>query len=110
LFVQGSASPLGTVFANQSIFSIQSKNGVYVNRPGHNGTYISFHDATLNGSIAVQYDCGWSPNVIYTGNTIIIYTTITWTYGHRYYVTLDSGASSGNDFCRKFILFSKETK
>jgi len=25
VFVQGSASPLGTVFANQSIFSIQSR-------------------------------------------------------------------------------------
>ena len=110
MFVQGSASPLGTVFANQSIFSIQSKNGVRVNRPGRNGTYISFHDATLNGLIVLQYDCGWSPNVIYVGNTIIIQTSITWTPGHRYYVTLDSGASSGNDFCRKFILFSKETK
>ena len=67
------------------------QNGVYVNRPGHNGTYVSFHDATLNGTIVVQYDCGWSPNVIYTGSTIIIYAPYTWTYGHQYYITLDSG-------------------
>jgi len=54
--------------------------------------------------IVLQYDCGWSPNVTYVGNTIIIQTSITWTQSHRYYVTLDSGASSGNDFCRKIIL------
>ena len=62
-----------------------------VNRPGRNGTNIYFHDLTLGGTVALQYDCGWSPNVIYTGDTIIIYAPFSWVPGHVYYVTLDSG-------------------
>ena len=62
-----------------------------VNRPGHNGTYVRFNDATLGGTTVLQYDCGWSPNVIYSGSTIIIKTNYTWTPGHNYYVTFDSG-------------------
>jgi hypothetical protein len=64
---------------------------VAVNRPGHNGTYISFHDATLNGTVVLQYDCGWSPNVIYSGDTIVIYAPYPWVPGHSYYITFDSG-------------------
>jgi hypothetical protein len=67
------------------------ENGVAVNRPGHNGTYIYFNDATLNGTVVLQYDCGWSPNIIYTGDTIIIYAPFAWVPGHLYYVTFDSG-------------------
>jgi hypothetical protein len=67
------------------------QNGVAVNRPGHNGTYISFNDATLNGTVVLSYDCGWSPNVIYSGDTVIIYAPFAWVPGHLYYVTLDSG-------------------
>lgn len=68
-------------------------NGVGVNRPGRNGTYVHFRDATLNGTIVLSFDCGWSPNVIYSGSTIIINTAPynNWTYGHTYYVTFDSG-------------------
>ncbi len=62
-----------------------------VNRPGHNGTYIYFNDATLNGAVVLSYDCGWSPNVIYSGSTIVINAPYAWTPGHTYYVTLDSG-------------------
>lgn len=107
VFVQGSASPVGTIFANQTIFSIQSKeknltldiliiidsgaNGMAVNRPGHNDTYVRFNDATLNGTNVLSYDCGWSPNVIYSGSTIIIYAPYPWVPGHLYYVTFDSG-------------------
>ena len=93
-----------------------------MNRPSHNGTYVSFHDATLNGSIVLSYDCGWSPNVTYIHDTIIIDAPYGWIPGHQYYVTLDSGwyyfifvdcilffvhlgASSGNDFCRKLREF-----
>ena len=67
-------------------------NGVGVNRPGRNGTFVHFNDATLNGTRVLWYDCGWSPNVIYSGSTIIINTApFIWTYGHHYYVTFDSG-------------------
>jgi hypothetical protein len=62
-----------------------------VNRPGHNGTYIYFNDATLNGTVVLSYDCGWSPNVVYSGDTIIIYAPFAWVPGHHYYVTFDSG-------------------
>jgi hypothetical protein len=62
-----------------------------MNRPSHNGTYVYFHDATLNGTVVLQYDCGWSPNVIYSGSTMIIYAPFSWVPGHTYYITFDSG-------------------
>lgn len=65
-----------------------------VNRPGRNGTYIHFHDETAGGVIVLEYDCGWSPNVFYSGSTIIIYAPYSWTYGHRYYITFDSGITN----------------
>ena len=74
------------------IFLFPGVNGIKVNRPGRNGTYIYFRDATLNNSVALKFDCGWSPNVIYSGSTILIDTApFVWTPGHFYYVTLDSG-------------------
>ena len=94
-------------------------NGVGVNRPGRNGTYVRFMDATLNNTQVLAYDCGWSTMVTYSGSTIIIYAPFPWQPGHRYYVTFDSGestnkvimmsmiddfslgASSGVEFCRK---------
>lgn len=68
-------------------FSLATRN---VNRPTRNGTYIRFMDASTNTSV-VQYDAGWAPNMIYTGNTIIIVTNYTWTLGGNYYVLFDSG-------------------
>ena len=110
MFVQHSASPLGTIFNTHSIFSIQSRNhqdqwlifslarvgvgGVPVNRPKRNGTYIHFNDATMNNSRVLSFDCGYSSNITYAGSTIIIMTApFLWTYGHSYYVTFDSGTS-----------------
>ncbi|CAF0784749.1 unnamed protein product [Adineta steineri] len=94
--VQGSASPIGTVFSNQSLFSIQATSAV--GRPSLNGTNICFHLDTTNASV-LCYDAGYSPNVIYTGYTIVIVTTITWTPGQSYYVTMDNGFASGSVFC-----------
>ncbi|CAF2044880.1 unnamed protein product [Rotaria magnacalcarata] len=97
VIVQGSASPLGTVFANQSLFSIQASKTV--NRPSLNGTNIYFNDAATNSTV-IQYDAGWSPNILYSGNTItILVTNYIWTYGHTYYITMDEGFSSGTEFC-----------
>jgi hypothetical protein len=95
-------------------------NGIAVNRPGRNGTYVHFNDATMNNARVLSFDCGWSPNVIYSGSTIIIRTDpFVWTHNHHYYLTFDSGtriffqvlcssfhcfftgASSGTEFCRK---------
>ncbi len=91
-------------------------NGVAVNLPNRNGTWIYFNDATLN-TVVLQYGCGWDPNVIYSADTIIIYAPYPWVPGDTYYVTFDSGfnfwfwiflfilyllgVSSGSDFCRK---------
>ena len=61
-----------------------------VHRPTRNGTYIRFVDASNNATV-VQYDAGWSPSMIYTGNTIIIYTNYSWIPGRSYYVLFDSG-------------------
>ncbi|CAF1216213.1 unnamed protein product [Adineta steineri] len=96
--VQGSASPIGTVFQNQTIFSIQTTKSV--NRPTLNGTYIYFTDATANNTLVQKFDCGWAPEVIYTGfTTIIRFPVAPWIPGHFYYVTFDSGVASGTDFC-----------
>ncbi|CAF1637226.1 unnamed protein product, partial [Adineta ricciae] len=94
--VQGSASPVGTVFQNHSMFYIQAKGEV--GRPTRNGTNVCFRNSATNISV-VCYDAGYAPNVIYTGNTIIIITNVTWTPGQFYYVTMDSGFASGSVFC-----------
>ncbi|CAF0736613.1 unnamed protein product [Adineta steineri] len=82
-FVQGSVSPIATSA---------------VGRPSRNGTYICFHLDSTNASV-LCYDAGYSPNIIYTGYTIVIVTSLTWTPGQSYYVTMDSGFASGSVFC-----------
>ncbi|CAF1264102.1 unnamed protein product [Rotaria sordida] len=89
--VQGTASPIGTIFSNHSIFSIQATRDVH--RPTRNGTYVKFMDATTNTSVQT-FDAGWQSNILYTGNTIIIITNYTWIPGRRYYVLFDSGPES----------------
>ncbi|CAF0805972.1 unnamed protein product [Adineta ricciae] len=97
-FVQGSASPIGTVFQNQTTFSIQTTKSV--NRPTRNGTYIYFWDSTLGGTLVQKYDCGWEPEVTYTGfTTIIRFPVAPWIRGHFYYVTFDYGVASGTEYC-----------
>ena len=79
-------------------------NGIGVNRPGRNGTYIHFHDATASNTVVLEYDCGWSPMVVYSGSTIIINAPYAWIYGHQYFITFDSGKmnSSPSDYCSDF--------
>ncbi|CAF3704333.1 unnamed protein product [Rotaria sp. Silwood1] len=70
-----------------------------VSRPTRNGTYIHFKDSTTN-TIVQSYDCGWQPEVTYTGFTIVIrFPTAPWIVGHSYYVMFDSGVASGTEFC-----------
>ncbi|UJR14650.1 hypothetical protein I4U23_001643 [Adineta vaga] len=96
--VQGSASPIGTIFQNHTLFSIQTTKSV--NRPTRNGTYIYFWDSTLGGTLVQKYDCGWESEVTYTGfTTVIRFPTAPWIPGHFYYVTMDSGVASGTEFC-----------
>ncbi|CAF1525491.1 unnamed protein product [Adineta ricciae] len=96
--VQGSASPIGTIFQNHTVFSIQTSK--YVNRPTRNQTIIYFRNASNGGSLVQQFDCGWDPAVTYTGYTIVIrFPVAPWTPGHFFYVTMDSGVASGTEFC-----------
>ncbi|CAF1381736.1 unnamed protein product [Adineta steineri] len=96
--VQGSASPIGTVFQNQTLFSIQTTKSV--NRPTLNNTFIYFTDAANTTQPVAKFDCGWDPNVIYTGfTTIVRFPVAPWIPGHSYYVTFDSGVASGTEFC-----------
>ena len=63
----------------------------YVGRPSRNGTNIYFKDAADNSTVA-QFDCGYAPEVTFTGYTTVIrFTTVNWTAGHFYYVTMDGG-------------------
>ncbi|UJR34575.1 hypothetical protein I4U23_027351 [Adineta vaga] len=95
-YVQHSASPVGTVFQNESRFTIEAKGPV--GRPTRNGTNIYFKEADTNATV-LKYDAGYASNIIYTGNVIVIITNYTWTPGKFYYVTMDSGFSSGQEFC-----------
>ncbi|CAF3566661.1 unnamed protein product [Rotaria sp. Silwood1] len=96
--VQGTVSPIGTIFANQTIFSIQATR--QVNRPSRNYTYVYFNDVATGTSV-YTVDCGWDPHVMYSGNTITFYIpSPPWIPGHTYYVTFDSGVASGTDFCK----------
>ncbi|CAF0825479.1 unnamed protein product [Adineta ricciae] len=95
--VQGSASPVGTVFQNQSVFSFQTTK--FVGRPSRNGTNIYFKDAANNVTVA-QFDCGWAPEVTFTGYTTVIrFTNTSWKAGHFYYITMEGGVVSGTEFC-----------
>ncbi|CAF0857108.1 unnamed protein product [Adineta ricciae] len=95
--VQGSASPIGTIFQYHSIFSIQTTRSV--SRPTRNYTFISFYDSTTK-TLVQKFDCGWAPEVTYTGlTTVVKFTNPPWIPGHFYYVTFDSGVASGTDFC-----------
>ncbi len=66
-------------------------------------------------------DCGWNPNVIYTGTTVVFRVlSPPWIPGHSYYITFDRGkefssifyllyfdidynlgVASGSEFCGK---------
>jgi len=60
-------------------------------RPTLNGTYIYFTDSTTN-TTAAQFDCGYAPEVTFTGYTIvIIFPVAPWIAGHSYYVTFAYG-------------------
>ncbi|UJR38799.1 hypothetical protein I4U23_031464 [Adineta vaga] len=97
--VQGSISPIGTIFQNHTLFSFQTTKSV--GRPTRNGTNIYFRDATNNGTIVAQFDCGWAPEVTFTGFTTVIRfnNTPPWQPGHFYYVTMAGGVVSGTEFC-----------
>ncbi|CAF4022373.1 unnamed protein product, partial [Rotaria magnacalcarata] len=96
-YVQGTGSPIGTIFANQTTVYIEATNTV--NHPSRNSTRVNFNDAATNTSV-YTIDCGHDSNAIYSGSTIVFYIPYPpWIVGHSYYVIFDSGVASGTDFC-----------
>ena len=78
----------------RSLYMIDVLANLRVDRPNRNGTYIYFRDAATNG-VVQSYDCGWAPEVTYTGYTIVIRLPVApWIPGRSYYVTFDSGTFS----------------
>ncbi|CAF2001417.1 unnamed protein product [Rotaria magnacalcarata] len=97
-YVQGTGSPIGTIFANQTTVYIEATNTV--NHPSRNSTRVNFNDAATNTSV-YTIDCGHDSNAIYSGSTIVFYIPYPpWIVGHSYYVIFDSGVASGTDFCK----------
>ena len=78
----------------RSLYIIDVLANLRVDHPNRNGTYIYFRDAATNG-VVQSYDCGWAPEVTYTGYTIDIRLPVApWIPGRSYYVTFDSGTFS----------------
>ncbi|CAF0722780.1 unnamed protein product [Adineta steineri] len=87
--IQSSASPVGIIFQNQTIFSIQTTSAV--KRPSRIGTNIYFTDST-NNTVVQIYDCSSAPQVTFINSTIVIsFPVAPWVPGHSYFVTFDSG-------------------
>ena len=73
-------------------------SGVY--RPNRNGTYIQIYNQANSTTPEWQIDCGYSPDCVYNGQTVIFYArNANWTLGAHYYILFSSGAASGNVFC-----------
>ena len=68
-------------------------------RPSHNGTYIQIFNRE-NSTLVWQVDCGYSPDCIYNGATLLFCVrNPMWTFGARYYILFGSGVVSGVYFC-----------
>ncbi|CAF4172214.1 unnamed protein product [Adineta steineri] len=95
--IQSSATPVGNILQNQTVFQIQADASIFP--PTRNSTYIYFNDATIN-TVVQSFDCGWAPEVTYTGSSVIIqFPVAPWIPAHSYYVTFDSGVASGGTYC-----------
>lgn len=72
---------------------------IKVDRPTRNGTNIHFKDTTTN-TLVQPFDCSWSPQVTYTGYTIVIRFPVAPSLsGHSYYVMLDNGMNPSISHC-----------
>ena len=78
--------------------SYKASGGVY--HPNRNGTYVQIFNQANTTTPAWEADCGYSPDCVYMGQTVVfIVRNPNWQPGGQYYVLLASGAASGNVFC-----------
>ena len=90
---------------HHSIYHNIGGNGLTVHRPRRRGTFIHFHDATLNNARIFSIDCFSTSNVTYSNDTMTINIQYTWIPGHSYYITLDSGLFFRNQSYLSFMFF-----
>ena len=68
-------------------------------RPRRNGTYVEVFDSA-NSTLVWARDCGFSPDCIYSGQTLLFYVSnAMWTPGTSYYILFGSGVVSDDIFC-----------
>ena len=80
------------------ILMYTATGGVY--HPNRNGTFIQIFNRANPSTPAWEADCGYSPDCIYSGQTVLfVVRNASWVFGAHYYVLLGSGAASGNVFC-----------
>ncbi|CAF3417532.1 unnamed protein product, partial [Rotaria sp. Silwood2] len=98
-FVQSTASPLGTVMATQSRFSIQIQTTLPLRRTKLAGTYISIYPMDY-GSLTYTIDCKYSPDVYFLNKTIVFFIqNPSWTLGATYYVAMTEGVATADQYC-----------
>ncbi|CAF4718722.1 unnamed protein product, partial [Rotaria sp. Silwood2] len=98
-FVQSTASPLGTVMATQSRFSIQIQTTLPLRRTKLAGTYIRIYQMGY-GSPAYTIDCKYSPDVYFLNKTIVFFIqNPSWTLGATYYISMTDGVATADQYC-----------
>ncbi|CAF4199097.1 unnamed protein product, partial [Rotaria sp. Silwood2] len=96
-FVQSTASPVGTVMATQSRFSIQTS--LPLRRTRLNGTYIYIYRMGY-GNPVYTIDCKYSPDVYFINTTMVFFIqNPSWTLGATYYVTMTEGVATADQYC-----------
>lgn len=111
-FVQGTASPVGTVMSTQLRFSIQ---GIHfflttidysllslatqpLRRTTLNQTYISIYRVGVG--LVRQIDCKYSTDVYIFNTTLIFFVpNPPWVLGATYYITLTDGVATADYYC-----------
>ncbi|CAF1412544.1 unnamed protein product [Adineta ricciae] len=102
VIIRPTPTPPVFIFRDQTLFSLQTTQKSY--RPRRSGVNIYFNDANTS-TIVRTIDCSRAPEVIYENTTIFInFTASPWISGHLYYVTMDSGVASGEDFCVRSLI------
>ena len=86
------------IYENSFQIFFIATGGVY--HPNRNGTYVQIYNRANPYTPEWEADCGYSPDCIYSGSTVLFHVrNASWTFGAHYYVLLSSGTASGNVFC-----------